>query len=803
MQNSKPNQILHMLKHTFLFLLLLGHLGYSQSKIEGTVTNEHSDAIPFANILIGGTTIGTSADKNGHFEFANIASGTYTLKVSYVGYKTALKTIILQPYDTLTLSFQLRNDSELDQVEVFGNRYKHPDKIEALTRLPLAPYEQIQSISIISEKLIAQQGNLSIADATKNVPGVYAFATYGNKRESMSSRGFRGIPILKNGVRVHSDFRGSGILTDMQGVDNIQVLKGAASITQGVATDIGSPGGVINIVTKTPKYYHGGSASLRLGSYGQARTTFDVFGPLTSAENVAFRVNGALERADSYRDGISSDRFYFNPSLEWKIDDKSTITMEMDYFDDSRTPDLGTVNLNENDTDAIYDLPHDQFLGYANDKSLTKNATYSVRFNRELTDNLSLKAAFFKSDLDLSDKGASLGNAIKDNAGEPVYNRYKRGYSISDRKDNNSVLQFDLIGDDIQTGSISHTFQIGFDYRTTNYSTSNQSISTIDTIDVFTNNDRVLPTNLDLGAATLGGAKSRAIGFVVQDVITFNSWFKTFLGMRYSKTQTDAATETTQSDAFNPLGGIIVTPIKNLNVFASYTNSSYPRTATRLDVNGNALGNERYDQLEAGIKTNWLDSRFRFNLTFFKINNKDINLPVYDENWVATGYFQKGGNDERKGIEVELSGRILDNLEIITGYSYIDAQYKEHTSYVYGSAPLNTPKHTFNAYANYSFESQLEGLSLGAGLYYTGERPINDWSSGAITHEGIVPNQKPFNVKSYMQTNVQAAYQFNDHWNFRLLLNNIFDEIGYNAYRTRYINQTDPRNFAGVLTYTF
>src|SRR5690606_22884728 len=203
-------------------------------------------------------------------------------------------------------------------------------------------------------------------------------------------------PILKNGVRVHSDFRGTGILTDMQGVDNIQVLKGAAAITQGVATDLGSPGGVINIVTKTPKYYHGGNASVRAGSYGQLRTAFDVFGPLTSNENVAFRINGALERADSFRDGISSDKFYFNPSFEWKVDDKSRLTLEMDYFDDSRSPDLGTINLGENDTNAIYDLPHNKFLGYANDKSLTKNATYSVRFSRELNDKLSLKAAYFK-----------------------------------------------------------------------------------------------------------------------------------------------------------------------------------------------------------------------------------------------------------------------------------------------------------------------------------------------------------------------------------------------------------------------
>ncbi|MBO3098338.1 TonB-dependent receptor [Gelidibacter sp. DF109] len=792
-----------MIKYISLFMLLTIQLSFSQSKITGNITTQNQENIPFASVLIENTAKGTSADENGHYELNNLAPGDYTIRVSFVGYKSVVKTVTINANEHIRLPFQLIDDSQLGEVEIFGSRFKNPDKIEALTRLPLAPYEQIQSISIISDKLIQQQGNLTISDATKNVPGVYTFATYGNKRESMSSRGFRGIPILKNGVRVHSDFRGTGILTDMQGVDNIQVLKGAASITQGVATDLGSPGGVINLVTKTPKYVFGGNAGIRLGSYGQARSTFDVYGPLVESQKVAFRVNTALERSDSYRSMVSSDRFYINPSLEWKPDDNTTFTLEMDYFEDSRTPDLGTVNNGENDENKIYDLPHDRFLGFENDKSLTSNTTYAIRFKRKLSDKLSLNGAFYKSNLDLDDKGASMGNVVKDTSGEPIYNQRNRGYSFSTRKDNNNVLQFDLIGDKIETGGISHTFQVGFDYRTTDYSTSSMSISNVDIIDVFTSNPHGLPDNLNFPEATVLGAKSKAIGFVAQDVITFNPYLKTFIGARYSKTQTITATETTQSDAFNPLGGVIITPFKNLNVFASYTNSSYPRTATRLDVNGNELGNERFDQLETGIKTNWLNNRLRFNLTFFKINNKDINLPVYDENWVATGYYQKGGNDERKGIEVELTGRLLDNLEVITGYSYIDAQYKEHTSYVYGSAPLNTPKHTFNAYANYSFKEKLDGLSVGAGIYFTGERPINDWSSGAVTHEGIVPNQKPFDVDAYTQVNAQVAYRINSHWNFRFLLNNVFNEIGYNAYRTRYINQTDPRNFAGVLSYSF
>jgi iron complex outermembrane receptor protein len=770
---------------TLLFILCAPIiLAQEVAKINGKVTDIDNNPVPFASVYIPELKKGGAADEDGVFTITNIPYGQWQLTASAVGYTSS--TITISPNDSILngIRFQLTPDNELDQVEVFGNRNDHPDKIESITRLPLKPYEQIQSISVLSEKLIEDQGALSIAEATKNVPGVYTFATYGNKRESMSSRGFRGIPILKNGVRIHSDFRGVGILTDMQGVDNIQVLKGTASITQGVATDLGSPGGIINIVTKTPKYTTGGSVSLRGGSFGQIRPTFDVYGPLNKEKNIAFRLNGALERADSFRDLVEKESFYFNPSFEWKINEKTTVTLELDHYYDSRTPDLGTVNLAENDTNAIYDLQHSQFLGFENDRSITENTTYAIRMDRELSEKLTLKGAFYSSSLSLDDKGAGLGKTIEENE-IPIYNIRQRSYATSTRDDNNSVLQFDLIGDDVYTGSIKHTFQVGFDYRASRFSTTSQSAGVVDTINVFQNIEHRLP-NVTLGEANVNGGKTNSLGFVAQDVISWNSWLKTFLG------------------ALNPLGGIIVSPIKNVNVFVSYTNSSYPRTASRLGQNGEELGNERYDQLETGFKTTWLNDRLRFNLTLYKINNKNINLPVYDETWTNILYYAKGGNDQRQGIEVELTGRPLENLELIGGYAYIDAQYKEHTSYVYGSAPLNTPKHTFNAYANYSFRNNiLEGLSIGAGAYYTGERPINDWSSGPVTHQGIVPNQKPFDVEAYTLVNFQAEYKFNKNWSLQFLLNNVFDKIGYNAYRTSYINQTDPRNFAGVLRYNF
>lgn len=702
--------------------------------------------------------------------------------------------------------------SQLSEVEVFGSRYKQPEKLDAITRLPLKPSDQIQSISIISDRLISAQGALSIGDATRNVPGVYMYSTYGNTRESISSRGFRGIPVLKNGVRVHSDFRGQGFLADMEGVESIQVLKGANAITQGVATDLGSPGGIVNIVTKTPKFTPGGRASLRVGSWGQVRPSFDVWGTVNEAKTLAFRLNGAYERADNYRAGVSMERFYLNPSVEWRPDAKTTVTVEMDYLDDSRTPDAGTINLSTTKNE-FYDMPFDRNPGFEGNRNLFKNATYAARFKRELGSNLYVRAAFFRSTLESSSIGTFMSQFIDRATGD-----FMTGYAgnivqrtlehSNNRNDKNNILQFDLVGKDIATGALKHTFQVGLDYRSTAVTALTFAPQIIDTIDLFKPLNRKLPSAAGFRQTGESVSNATSLGVMAQDVITLTHWMKAFMGVRFSSTQTTAPTATTasRSTAINPLGGVLVTPVKGLNLFASYTSSTVP-TGNQLDEHGNTLGNERIDQLEAGVKSEWFSNRLRFNVTVYKINNKNMNLQA--ARWengtlVQLPYFMKGGNDERKGVEVELTGRVLENLEVVAGYAYIDAQYKEHTTFVPGSAPNNTPRHTANFWVNYTVQrGALRGLSAGGGVYYVGDRPVNDWTQRGTNFHAIVPGVKPWNTPGYTTANLQLAYDINKHIGLQLFCNNLLDAKGYTTYRTVYINRIDPRNFAGMVHYRF
>ncbi len=807
-----------MNKRLTLWLMILSVCAsYGQATLKGLVKNESNEIIPFASVYLEGTQFGTSSNNAGRFTIENVPLSTYNIIASAVGYnKSSLSIEVNGDIDTIV--FQLSTNTELEEVELFGTRTKRAEKLETLTRLPLAPNEQLQSISILSHALIDKQNAITLRDVTKNVAGVYTFATYGNTRESMSLRGYRGIPILKNGVRIHSDFRGTGVITDMSGVDNIQVLKGVSAISQGLGGDLGSAGGVINIATKTPKFYEGGEVSFRAGSYGMVRPAFDFYGPLDNNETIAFRVAGAYDRADSYRSHVNSERLYVNPSLAWKPNDKTRIILEMDYTDHSVTPDQGTINLGDYATNQIYRLPNHNFLGFDSDRSNSVSTTYAIRFEREISSSLSLKAGLFSSHLETYEESAYVfqGGGRTNLDVLPGGQRY-REYYAGGRADKNSVLQIDLLGKDIQTGFLKHTFQVGVDYRNTEFdntaytTTYPATDSYVDIIDVTQPIDNILSDGVSvvLNPDRASGSKTKSYGFTVQDKITLTEWADVFLGLRYSSLERTkgnfigrSLSGAKRDDALNPLLGFNIKPIKNIIVFGSYASSSNPMTSFYSDINGNELGTERWDQYETGIKSTWLDNALRFNVTYFLTSSKNLNLEALDGNGTSLGYYLKGGEDTRNGVEVELIGRVLPNLEVIAGYSYLDARYKDHVSYYYNSSPLNTPKHTANFWTRYSFENTFEGLSLGAGVYYLGARPHNVWSRN-YTHAGVEPGIRPFDLKAYTTVNIQMSYQFNSKLGLDVFVNNAFNELGYNAYRTVYLNRISPVTFGSTLRYKF
>lgn len=790
-----------------LFIFISTPLFSQQNNIfKGMVLDDAQQPLTGATIYFEELGIGDDTDMNGVFELNNIPSGKHSVVVSFIGFEPINSVVDFSSAGTHEQEFLLKPDrTVLLEIEVFGKRRERPEKIEALTRIPLRLDEQVQSVSVISQKMLTDQGVLTLNDAVKNAPGVGTFATFGNTSESLTSRGYRGIPVVKNGVRIHSDFRGQGFLTDMQGVETIQILRGSAAIAQGLGNDLGSAGGVVNIATKTPKFINSGNIGIRTGSWGHVRPTFDAQFVLDKLQRTAFRINGTYERADNYRQHVSKDRFYINPSFAWRPDKETKVTLEMDYMHDSRTPDQGTVNLSADSIYTVYNMPHNRFLGFATDRQTNNTLTYMAHIERTLGNHLSLRAAYAGSDLSLR-KVSSHASPLKNVARTGMYNLRSRAYSGSERSDKNGVFQMDLIGKDLYTGAVKHTFNLGFDYRWTNVSTINTNSVIVDTIDVLQPIPNIAP-QLKLVNGDAVTSSDYAYGLLLQEVMTFNKYLKVSLGLRYSQMSgvSNNVASTNGGSVWDPLFGIIVTPFDNFNLFASYTTTTSLRGAGNLlEDRITSVGPTREKQFETGFKSELFDNRLRFNATYFHILNHNLTYAALDDAGNSTGYYIKAGNLKREGVELELTGKLLKNMDVVLGYSYLDAGYYDSPYYHEGSAPMNTANHTANGWFNYTiFDGFLRNFSLGLGVYHVGKRPFAEYTYKVVPGHNVQPNTKPFLADAYTTLNAQIGYRYNKY-QVRLFVNNIFDATGYTAYyRGGYLNPTDPRNVAVAVNYQF
>ncbi|MGL4584929.1 MAG: TonB-dependent siderophore receptor, partial [Flavobacterium sp.] len=638
--------------------------------------------------------------------------------------------------------------------------------------------------------------------------GVTMFSSYGGVKESMSIRGFRGTPILKNGVALDSDFRTAAGIVDMQGVESIEVIKGSAAIGQGIGNGLGAAGGVINVVTKTPSFKNKREIGFRTGSYGQVRPTVDFEQILDKKETVSFRFNGAYERNDGWRSYTGNDKFYLNPSITYKPDAKTTITAELDYLESNAVPDLGTTNLGPDNVNALYDMPHNKFLGFKDNYLKTNILTYTFRAERELTDKISVRFSAVTAN-NRNDQEA-LGVSKNKTLG---YDYLNRSISKSNTKDENSVIQVDLVGKDFKTGLLKHTFQLGFDFRQTTVTTNSYDTyfngkklgrgGFIDTINVLGDwtNDR--PDNVTFQNSGEAIVTTPTFGFMAQDYIQVGEYIRAMMGVRYSRLNGNT-TENATVDRWNPIFGLIVSPTKNINVFGSYTTTTSLRQSNNKLLDGGFGGPQDTKQFETGVKTSWFNEQLLFNVTYFNAKNSNLLAQVFDEsgNSVPNTYV-KAGNLSRQGVEVDVTGKITNNLQVMLGYAYLDAQYKDSPVYAEGSAPMNAPKHTANGWINYQFDGSLKGLSIGGGVYFVGARPVNEYSLTPDAAHGTMAGVKPFDMPDYTTFNAQVSYTYKGA-TLRVFANNMFDKLGYTSYyRGGYINEIAPRNFAAQLSYRF
>lgn len=804
---------LSILSGLLLLLLTLPSFAQNQGAITGFVTT--SDGNPAAYVNIGFKEIrrGTITAENGSYQLKNIPAGTYTLRITFIGLKPQEQTITVQAGQVTDASFSLvENAAQLTEVEVTGSNRR----VE-LGKAALAPLDLPQTTGRVSSVVIEDQQISRLGDALKNVSGVSLTQQRGGVAETFSARGYS-IGIAGAGGNIFKN----GILTNTMGfpeastLESVEVLKGSSSLLYGNV----SGGLIVNMVTKKPKFTFGGEVSMRAGSYNLYKPIVDIYGPIS--KNLAFRVIGTYENAQSYRDVVKTDRVYVNPSLLYKIGQKTTVLLQGDYLKANLTPDNGVGSLNFNQ-DAVIptNIPRSRFINTRWAYNDLTQATGSVQADHVINNNWKLNAIAGGQVTGVTAFGAGVpNNTIRPNGD------WARALSRTKTAETNYTGQLNLNGK-FSTGSIGHQILVGTDLvgivsETNAFTiTSNgRAVAVYDTINVLDPTKYRVRTDVpDTRATTLTTSPSVRMGYYAQDLISLTQKIKVLVGLRWSSQKTvqttintlatgletrgPAATKT--DGAFSPKVALIYQPTRTTSFFGSYANNFTLNTG--VDINGQILQPSIIDQFEVGAKNELFGGRFTANMSVYRIVNSNLAqmAPLKLDGTPNTDANVKEftGQTTSDGLEIDLTGNLSRNFYFVTGYGYNYMRYTE-TSLVRGS-PIanerltNNPAHTANATIFYTFDlPQLRGLKLGASAFYTGARfgGNNNTYGQTPAFSRLIP------LTGFTTIDLTAGYSFRK-LSLLAKVSNITNELNYLIHDRYSIMPIPPRQFVTTLSYRF
>lgn len=723
------------------------------------------------------------------------------------------------------MKFEPQNDTiRIQQIEDINlHKTGNPNKAKPLSsKSNLTIMENPQPIAIIAHEIIEQQQAKQLSDVLQNVNGLYVTSSRGNSQDSFGGRGFNfgNDNIFKNGSRVNS-----GVFPEVSGLERVEVLKGGNAMLYGNV----AAGGVVNLITKKPRFENGGSIGFSGGSWNNFKPTVDFYGPLS--KSVAFRVNGTFETADSFRDVVESQKYYFNPSFVFNIGDNSQIILEADYLKNDFTPDFGIGSITNRDNSYAKNpfLSRKAFVGTDWQFQNVQQATTGITFNHQFNDVWTLNAV------------ASYQNYTKDYFSTE---RVQWSYDTADRiswkrplnrtygEQNYTSLQINLNGE-FKTGNVTHKILVGTDgdYGTNDsYTYLNPTNGKSYGTSYFygTNGNSNGTIYLDDPSTWISGAMPEAIrkdrnriptqrfGIYAQDFIELSDKFKVLAGLRWSYIENKESEKTTFATnkveasggtvdrAFSPKAGLVYMPNDNLSLFATYTNSFSANTGR--DINDNSLKPSLIDQFELGMKKNFWNNAVALNLSLYQIENRNFyqTAELKADGTVNSDSSIKefAGKMRSRGIELDITGNPTKNLSIIAGGSYNHSVYldtPEGFGYVENQRLVRTPATTANASVFYTFDQYAKGLKLGASLYFIGDR-IAGWNDTKKTLNDRSGASRFLEVDDYFTAALSLGYDWNK---FSIMgkVGNLFDTTNYTYHENYSVNPITPRNYYVTLTY--
>ena len=638
------------------------------------------------------------------------------------------------------------NDKNIEEVVVKGN-VLYSDQVNAL-KTPVPILDVPQTVSIVTDVDIRKQGFREIGDIIRYTPGVNTSQGEGH-RDSVVFRG----------VRSTADFFQDGVRDDVQyyrslyNVEQVEILRGPNALLFGR----GGTGGIINRVTKKAIVGETFTAhDVGIDSFGAADIALDTNFQLENG--AALRINLHIDTLANHRDHYDGNRVGFNPTMTLKVSPETTVFLSYEYADHERFIDRGIPTINGSPDESLSDI----VFGNSSANVQTLEATIMrAQVEHTLSDTSKANFSFTSSSFD------KLYQNIYASGYDGTLVTMDGYYDPTER--DNTIMSANLVNE-LSLGGVVHTLLIGAEFIQTdnenlrydaNWSTTNDDneIFNITRPMDFTVNSGGVATALDyvtkLNRQTASDISVTSI--FIQDQIDLSDNWKLMVGGRlddFDITVDDIKNGTSESrndNTFSPRAGVIYKPQENVSLYLSYSESFLPRSGEQfkaLSATSARLDPDVFESTEIGMKVA-LNENISLNAAYFDSEQ------VRAERDNDTGETSEVRGLTVDGFEIELKGRVVDNLNLAIAYSDLSGETSS------GGIPREIPEHTLSAFVAWEVN---EKLSVGLGLTQQGESKIKDNTPGLVLPE-------------YTRVDLSAYYQVAPNLSVQMNVENLMDEL--------------------------
>ena len=611
-----------------------------------------------------------------------------------------------------------------------------------------------QSVSIITPERMQLYGVQGLDEAVRYLAGVVG-GSYGADPRSdwILIRGYDPAKFL-DGLALPNGVWTADSRIEPYGLERIEVNKGPTSVMYGQMP----PGGMIDMTSKRPSLDAPQEVEATVGSFGQRQLAGDTGGQLDSDGHWLWRVVALARNGDSNIEHSQDDRYYFAPSLTWKPDDDTSLTLLARYQRNLSSgvggflPSQGTLYPNPNGQ-----IPRDVNPGEPGyDYYHKTDASIGYEFTHRFDEVWSVRQDMRVQNASVDSRSiGSLG--LQDDL--RTLNRYN--YPLVDEAhvfavDNQAEAKF-------AQGDVQHTVLMGVDYlhSDNDYKSGFGAAAPIDIFDPVYGAP-IIPTPYTFHTHSV----LEQLGAYVQDQINWGRWGLVASGRNdWVTNKVDdqiANTQDKQNDnAFSGRLGLNYTTDIGVVPYIAYSHSFM--TTVGQTFEGNPFKPTTGDQYEGGVKYQTPSGSTLITAAVYQLTLKN-SLTVDPEHLF---FSLQQGQTRTRGAELEANVALTDYLSMTAAYAYTDAKVTQANDATLGKQVALVPKQQASVSADYSVhQGTLAGLGFGGGVRYVG------------AHYGDANNQ--FRTGGYVLYDANAHYDL-QNWRFQVTAANLFDRTYVSA----------------------